>query len=617
MIKILNEETINKIAAGEVIERPVNIVKELIENSIDANATRIVIKIAEGGIKNITVTDNGFGIDYNDMKSVFLSHATSKINNINDIYQISSYGFRGEALFSIGIASSAYIVSKTEKSNNAYKISNQYGVLSDVLISPGVDGTTVSINDLFNNMPVRKKFLKKNTVEASLIKDMIEKMALANPNISFKYVEDDIEKFSSSGDNNLRNIIYTLYGKEIYDNTFLINNNYNGIKINAIIGKPSLYRNNRNDEIFFVNKRYIKNDMIKKSVESAYKPYLLMHKFPLSIINIDILQDTIDVNVHPQKLEVRFTNENLVYEAIYNTIKNELEKSNLILNDGDYESNPMFITKKEDEEEIEISNIKSLSDYDDNNLQKTYKKENDERIYNKPYIENKKNNIENNNSKNNNSNNNEKNIPNIIFNDDKKLKSDILNNYKYVGQVFNTYIIIECKDKIYIIDQHAAHEKINYEKFLMQLNSGIVETQKIMPIILTLTTAEYETVTENMEYFKKAGFHIELFGDKDIIVDSVPLVILSIGRKELLMDMIDNFSKEKTLFGYDSINDKIASISCKTAIKGNTKLLDIEVKKLIEELFSLDNPYNCPHGRPTIVEMTEYDFQKKFKRVVN
>lgn len=626
MIKLLDENTISQIAAGEVIERPLNIVKELLENSIDAKSTRIIIEIEDGGLENIIITDNGIGIEKDDLKLAFVRHATSKIDNINDVLNVKSYGFRGEALSSIGIVANVKIITKQKNDRLGYEIEDNFGVITKISECAAQDGTKIIVKNLFDNLPVRKKFLKSGSVEGSRIADIVEKIALSKKDISFKFIQDRVEKFSTSGDNNLKNIVYTLYGKNVYENVIDIDYNYGGIKITGVIGNTSLTRNNRNEEIFFVNGRYIKSNILYKSIEEAYKPYLMQHKFPFSVLNIDMGDGLVDVNIHPQKLDVRFSDDNKVYQAVYEAVRHFLSNISLVhhehlvyddigSNNKNLNSNIDIINKNtsnsifdnnfdnnvKHDKEIDINNIKSIKEL--NNEKQLFASDNIND--NNDEVEEKKDLIE---------HINEVNSDFII--DNKKNKNDLIDNYIYIGQLFKTYILIEYKDKFYIIDQHAAHEKIYYEKFMKELDEQNVISQKIMPIVITLTSLQHQVVEENILEFKKAGFDIDYFGERDIIVNSVPYNILDIGKKELLLEMIDDFSKNKSANMYDSINDKIASIACKKAVKGNNNLMDIEAKQLIKDLFTLDNPYNCPHGRPTIIEFNKYEIEKKFGRIV-
>ena len=606
MIIQLDENTISKIAAGEVIERPLNIVKELLENSIDAGATRIIVEIEDGGLDKIVITDNGSGIDKNDLGLAFVSHATSKINNIDDILDVKSFGFRGEALSSIGIASKVSIISKTADSKVGYIVEDNFGEISDIKETASSDGTKVIVSNLFDNMPVRKKFLKSGSVEASRIYDIVEKIALSHQDISFKYIQDGVEKFSTSGDNNLKNIIYTLYGKSVYENVLDVNSNINGIKIVGVIGNTSVTRNNRNDEIIFVNNRYVKSALLTKALEEAFKPYLMQHKFPLAVLNVIVTNGLVDVNIHPQKLDVRFSDESKIYTAMFDSVSNVLSNASLIhhehIDDSivEFNDNKNSIIEPKPYKAVEI-NIDDIKSY------KETKESND----NANKIDDNIKAISNDNLK-------QQNLFDELLNNGSELIKDTLskNEYHYIGQLFKTYILVEYNNKFYIIDQHAAHEKIYYEKFMKELNSQDVISQKIMPLVITLNSIQHQVLEENVMYFKKAGFDIDFFGERDIIVNSVPFNILDIGKKELLLEMIDDFSKNKSLAGYDSINDKIATIACKKAVKGNNVLLDVEAKQLIDDLFSLENPYNCPHGRPTIIEFSKYEIEKKFGRIV-
>lgn len=646
MIRLLDKNTISQIAAGEVVERPLNIVKELLENAIDAGSTRIIINIEQGGIKRISINDNGSGISQDDLPLAFKPHATSKIQNIDDILKIGTFGFRGEALASIGTVSKATIITKKEDDINGYKIVDNFGEISEIEIVASTNGTNVIIEDLFEKIPVRKKFLKSPSVEANKIMEIVEKIALSHKEISFKYISDGRERFATAGDNNLKNIIYTLYGKEIYNNVIPIDNVKNNIKISGLIAMPIISRNKRDDEIFFVNNRYITNNVLYKAVEDAYSPYLMQHKYPLVVLNINMNGSEIDVNVHPQKMQVKFANSEIVYSIINETVSNALKNLELIHTETFDDSNEQEnfstnITKQ-------IENINQYNKTYNNPMFNTdnTNKTNDEKVNNNYDInEIKKNAIDinsidsfsdliNNKSINDTNNNDLSNFEgnnvldkndtininidnNVFVSDDKFIKSKINEDYKYIGQVFKTYILIEYKDKLYIIDQHAAHEKVYYERYIKELDKNEIISQKIIPIVITLTPTQFETVKNNLIEFNKSGFSIDLFGEKEIIVDAVPFNILKIGKKELLLEMIDDFTMNKGITGYNSIKDKIATIACKKAVKGNNELTKEEAIALINELFTCDNPYNCPHGRPTIIEFSNKELEKKFGRIVS
>lgn len=616
-IRVLDINTISKIAAGEVIENPASVVKELVENSIDAKAKHIVIEIKDGGTKSIKVSDDGIGIEKEDIELAFMQHATSKLSDISDLDTIESFGFRGEALSSIASVSSVRLVTKRKVDDKTYgyRCTLDFGdkpVIDEVAAN---DGTSIEVIDLFKNVPVRKKFLKGISRENALIEDLVIKFALVREDISFELIVDNKRKFYSNGDSNLKNVVFNLYGKEILENLIEIKFCQGDINVEGLIAKPIIARNTRNDEIYFVNDRYVKDKTISRAIEGAYEGFLMQHKFPLVILKIKIDSSKVDVNVHPKKTEVRFSNEELVYFSVYNAIRSALDKVNLIheekldivtddnidvdghnlsdIKDVEKESNrDRLTTDVEDKLDIQkrVINVESLPSMSSilnnkvsegisiSNLHKTLATKYEE----KPFIQ-------------------------------KTLSED----HKYIGQVFSTYILVEFENKLYIIDQHAAHEKINFERIMSIYREGKVSSQKIFPsIILKLTPVQYDSVMKNIVEFRKVGYEIEGFGNNDIKVDSVPYNIFNIGNENLLMDMIDSFADDKNKEQYESIVEKIASISCKKAIKANHILSEIEVKQLLRDLFSLDNPYNCPHGRPTIISLSKQEFEKKFGRIV-
>ncbi len=614
-IKILDNITVNKIAAGEVIENATSVIKELAENSIDANAKNIEIEVKSAGIDYIRVTDDGDGIEKEDIKVAFKDHATSKLRQIEDLDDISSFGFRGEALSSIAAVSDVALITRSRTSNNSYGYKYEISVQDDVAITEVASnyGTTIKVSNLFKNVPVRKKFLKDISKENSYIYDFVMKLALANPSISFKLVIDGKEKFRTIGNGDLKSILYTIYGKDVYENLIDVDMDYGDIHISGVIARPIIARSTRQDEIYFVNKRYIKNKTIQSAIENAYDAYLMQHKFPLVVLSIKISGKNIDVNVHPRKLEVRFSNDEKIYFAISESIRESLKSSNLIheesINDYQKETNSdeydenissgityQSIDSNETDTVKDIDELPAYSKFINKKLdsgieiQNLYKKLSD--------IDASKQKI-------------------LKFEEKPFITSTLTEDHKYIGQIFDTYILVEYEGKLYIIDQHAAHEKINFEKIMKTYGEGKVSSQKIYPsIVLKLTPVEYDAVLKNIHEFEKIGYEIESFGDRDIKVDAVPYNIFNIGSSDLLMDMIGSFVDDKGKEHYDSIVEKIASISCKSAIKANHKLSEIEVKELLRELFKLDNPYNCPHGRPTIISLSKLEFEKRFGRVV-
>lgn len=595
-IRTLDNITINKIAAGEVIENAASVVKELVENSIDAGAHNISIEVNGGGFDYIKITDDGDGIEKDEIEIAFKEHATSKLTRIEDLEDISSFGFRGEALPSIASVSDVELItkSKTNDESFGYRYRIEERKTFDLETIASNYGTTILVKNLFKNVPVRKKFLKDSAKENSYIVDLVMKFALSNPEISFNLTIDGRQKFVSKGNGDIKSILYTIYGKEVYDNLIDVDGDYGDISIKGVVAKPIISKGTKQDEIYFVNKRYVKNKIISSAIENAYEAYLMQHRFPVAVLNITISGKSIDVNVHPRKLEVRFSNDDRVYFAVYDSVAKALKESDLVHEEKLlYEEIETNESEKKTETYDELPTLKDLLHYKSDSgikydnfyknidkIESAFKKE--QKLEEKPFIT-------------------------------KTLTED----HRYLGQIFNTYILVEFEDKLYIIDQHAAHEKINFEKLMKRFREGDIDSQKIFPsIILKLTPVEYAAVEKNIEAFEKIGYEIELFGDRDIKVDAVPSNIFNIGSSELLKDMIASFVDEKNKEEYDTVVEKIASISCKKSIKANHILSEIEVKELLRELFKLDNPYNCPHGRPTIISLSKLEFEKRFGRVV-
>lgn len=635
-IKLLDKNTISKIAAGEVIENPASVVKELIENAIDANAKSIKIEIRGGGTDLIKVVDDGDGIDKNDIEIAFLQHATSKLKDIKDLENISSFGFRGEALSSISVISNVILTTKRSIDNNSFGYRYVVSSTNDSN-SPRLEevasnnGTVIEVRNLFYNVPVRKKFLKGLPKENALITDTVIKFAITRSDIMFSLTIDDKLRFSSNGDNSLKNVMFSLYGREIIDNLVPIDDNINGIKIEGYIAKPIIARNTRNDEIYFINNRYIKSKTINSAIENAYEEYLMQHKYPLVVLKIFVDGNKVDVNVHPKKLEVRFSSDENIYYAVYNAIHNKLSNLELIHEEridnydnvsddgmGNTDNSIDDINNRKfylNEIDIKDNNaVDNIHDIDNNNSKITCLDVNDlpslgdlqQKTLSSGFnLSNLYDNL----------NGNRK--TSERYTETSFIKTTLSDDHKYIGQIFGTYILVEYENKLYIIDQHAAHEKINFEKIMSSYKNGDVLSQKVFPsIILKLTPIEYSAVVDNIEMFEKVGYEITTFGDTDIKVDAVPYNIFNIGNEKLLMDIIDSFADDKNKEQYDSIVEKIASISCKKSIKANYILSKEEVKQLLRDLFKLENPYNCPHGRPTIISLSKQEFEKKFGRII-
>lgn len=637
-IQVLSEETIDKIAAGEVIERPASIVKELIENAIDSGANAITVEIKEGGISFIRVTDNGEGIERDQVRNAFYRHATSKIIDAEEIDSILTLGFRGEALSSIAAVAQVEMITKTKEElvGVRYAIEGAREIDFSEIGIP--NGTTVIVRNVFFNTQVRRKFLRTPITEAGYITDICEHLAMSKPNISFKFINSGQVKFHTSGDGDLKELIYRIYGKDVSKEMIPFEQESKDISIEGFLGKPTINRSNRNYENYYINGRYIKSSMIAKAVENGYKPYLMQHKFPFFVLNIRVNTKMIDVNVHPTKMDVRFSNQEYFYDYLVSAISSGLRVHEMIP-DIHFEENlrnqdvvPMDRDKTsypEPFEEIRKGkfevNESSQSEYKLNQMQEQREKlqdllqnTNSNKIIGNdsdPVID-KNANFHANIIKAENSIFVDQNIQMTIF-DDKVLTKENFDEYNILGQIFDTYWLISFRDKLLILDQHAAHEKIKYESMIQRMKENKVQKQFVNPpIVISLSGQEESLLKRYKDIFEKMGFEIEEFGGNEIAVRSVPIDLYGKNEKEMFVDVLDELSNDIPRGTPEYINEKIASMACKAAVKGNHSMKIDEVKSLIEQLFSLDNPYNCPHGRPTIISMSKYEIEKKFKRIV-
>lgn len=639
-INILDEHTSNKIAAGEVVERPSSVVKELVENSIDANSKNITIEIKDGGTSLIRVIDDGVGIHNLDIEKAFLPHATSKIKTVEDIYSINTLGFRGEALPSIASVSKLTFKSKPYGCDFGKEIILEGGEkisLSDIGMN---NGSLIEVKDLFFNVPARRKFLKSNSREGSLISDIVLRIALSNPNVSFKLFNNGKKILHTYGDGNLNNVIRNIYGKSISENVLNFNFESETLKIYGYIGKEIIAKGSRNNESIFVNNRYIKNKTIVAAVENAFKSFSTVNKFPFFVIFIDLLPDSIDVNIHPTKAEIKFKDERFIYKKVFDIIHETLKED--IFNSFSIENKPV---NKEIIEEIKldldientinkesaISNNKfehSINDIYKNITIQDVTVEED--LYNKLKETNRNNNSESLNNEtvheNNNINyfikdNKSTSSSNSVINDD-NLQGSKINSAKFpdlrvIGQFSKTYILAEYLDTLYIIDQHAAHEKIIYEKYIKDIESNdIIVQQLLIPCIIDLSLDDYECYKENISIFTNAGFIIDEFGGNTIAIKEVPYFLGKLDTKNFLLSIIDNLKNLGSGKTTEVKLNKIATIACKAAVKANDYLTQIEMEKLISDLRYIDNPFNCPHGRPIIIKFTEYELNKKFRRII-
>lgn len=623
-IRELDQSTINQIAAGEVVERPSSIVKELMENSIDAGATMISIEIEEGGTKSIRITDNGKGIEKEDVRIAFLRHTTSKIKTALDLLSVSSLGFRGEALSSIAAVCQVELLTRTASNMEGirYRIEGGKEVGYEEIGIPV--GTTFIVNNIFFNTPARRKFLRTAQTESGYVSDIVEKIALSHPEISISFKSNGKVRVHTSGNGSLKDVIYSIYGKEITENIIEINEQNDFMTITGYIGKAIVSKGNRTFENYFINGRYIKSNIISKAIEDGYKFILMQHKYPFTVLNFEINPEFLDVNVHPSKMELRFRKSEKIYPMISECINDTLiEKPNIIDVKLEKESEKRENVKYMPEP-FEIKRQHILGDTDDSNHAVQ-----EETIYNKPSVtpsvmkETNKYNVQN--------------LPEVSQNDtlktDEKASApiqqevtDVYENFlsdiakpkhKIIGQVFDTYWIVQYNEKMYIIDQHAAHEKVMFESLMEKRKTGQIHTQMISPpIILNLSMNEADLIQRYLQNFKEIGFEIEPFGGQDFAVRGVPTDLYTLDSQEVLMEIIDNLSNESAKMSPDILTDKIASMSCKAAVKGNNRMSFREADELITQLLSLENPYNCPHGRPTIISMSKYELEKKFKRII-
>ena len=592
-INILDSNTIDKIAAGEVVERPSAVVKELVENSIDANADAVTIEIKDGGISFIRITDNGEGIDRSQVKKAFMRHATSKIKSVEDLISVTSLGFRGEALSSISAVGKVEFLTKTKTDfiGTRYVVE---GGRECVFEDAGIpDGTTIIVRDLFFNVPARKKFLKSPSSEGNNITELIEHMILSHPNISFKYIYNGNVKLQSSGKNDIKSCIYNVYGRDIANGLIEVKSIRDDISIHGFIGKPELARATRNFEIYFVNNRFIKSTLIDRALDEAYKDYLMLHKYPTVFLYFEIPSHLIDVNVHPTKREIRFFEGEALKCYIVDVIKNALINKELIKEIvEEHHEKPSVKESEINKEPFETINHIIESSYNNYYSSEIEKEDESTDI-------------------------NDKNEQLTLF-DDKFISEESIKKHRIIGQLFNTYWLIEFENKLFIVDQHAAHEKVNYERLIKKLRNNENCSQNIYPpIVVSLSNAEAQYVTKYNENFLNVGFTIEHFGGLDYTISTVPMELLSQNPADYFHEMLDELMEGKNSKETETVNLKIATMACKASVKGNMHLSVFEADKLISELLTLDNPYNCPHGRPTIISFSKYEIEKMFKRIVN
>lgn len=686
IIHVLDSETIDKIAAGEVVEKPSSVVKELVENAIDSGADKIAVEIKEGGISFIRVTDNGCGIAKEDLEPAFLRHATSKIQSAEDLNSISSLGFRGEALSSISAVSQVEMITKKQNNMLGTRVCCNGGVLEAPEDIGAPDGTTVLVRNLFYNTPVRKKFLHSSTTEGSYIYELMQHIALSHPEVSISFIQNGQTRFFTSGNNNLKDVIYRLYGKDTIQQILPVDADRDGIHIHGFIGKPVLGRATRNYETFFVNGRYVKSKVISSAVEEGYKTFLMQHKYPFAILHFTIDGEDIDVNVHPTKMEIRIMNPIPFCAFVKETVASVLNEVSLIRNytDVDSEKEAVKVPNVSHAPEPFEKNRLKMTDFDiagaNTNLQKntqdlqdiqripgvqagsntqamqellgaqnTQDTQNIQGVQDAQSIQPLQNMqnivreqidyqinkiIGNSIPRQTIITENYKTGDNVIKHEQtpiikkaeqmelfsralEEADDNTLTGLKIIGQVFETYWIVEFEDNIYFVDQHAAHEKVNYEEFVDKLNKKQNATQMLMPpLVISLSMPEMDIYHKYQDYFVKLGFEIEPFGGDELSIRGIPTDLYGTDAKDLFLTVLDELAESPVRGTPDVILLKIASMSCKAAVKGNQKISYEEAKVLLKRLFSLENPYHCPHGRPTMFSMSKQEIDKKIKRIV-
>ena len=628
-IAVLEKSTIDKIAAGEVVERPSSVVKELVENAIDAGASAITVEIKDGGKSYIRITDNGCGIPEDELSVAFMRHSTSKLRDASELADIHTLGFRGEALSSISAVSRVEMITKPADTlmGVRYVIEGSKEVSLDKIGAP--DGTTIMVYQLFFNTPARKKFLKTDTTEASYISELMEWLALSHPDISFCFISNKKEKIHTSGNGNLMDTIYQIYGRQIASNLLAVEKETDLLKVSGFIGNSNVARGNRSLENFYINGRYIKSPLLSKSVEEGYVGYLMQHQYPFCVLMITTKEASVDVNVHPTKQEVRFDDEmaiadifkSLIFERLYQrediaevTLDENVQAASLrktTENDATDPGSESITCEPESKKEETIIEV-APEPFEKSRLEKMRQKITAqihadtpyERKYQEYYQEKEKEQEQSREEK-------------VTYEQTSFLSEQARAKHRIIGQVFDTYWLIEHDNKLYIIDQHAAHEKVLFERMMKQLQDKEMTTQYVSPpIIVSLTRAEQDILKRYEEVFSELGYVISSFGGNEFAIEGVPGNLFSFDVKEFFMELLASCGELKGNDGHDMIVEKVASMSCKAAVKGNNRLSYPEIEELLDELLSLENPYHCPHGRPTIIAMTKYELEKKFKRIV-
>ena len=665
-IQLLDQATINQIAAGEVIDRPSSVVKELLENAIDAKATAITVEIKDGGISFIRITDNGCGIEKDQVRKAFLRHATSKLHTIDDLLDIGSLGFRGEALSSIAAIAQVELISKPPEAMLGISYQIEDGEEKSLTQIGAPDGTTILVRNLFYHVPARKKFLKTAATEGNYINQLMENMAMLRPDISMRFINGGQNKLYTSGNGRLKDLIYTIYGREISSNVLEINYECPLFAVTGYIGKPIISRGNRTFENYYINGRFVKSRLIAAAIEQAYKPFMMQHRYPFTVLHIKIKPELIDVNVHPAKMEVRFQQENEIYELLAGAIENTLRGKEFIPDVGDDGKAEKKVQEKqklpEPFEQRRLQAMKEIippppaehktqneqkpsAEHKTQSEQKLPRNEEQPKVSSKlsepvcEYKAEKKQTIKDSDSKWESASGIHKRIGQDVSQTvnqmptqpEQKLEKPeqqtlftepLLSekariHHRLIGQLFDTYWLIQYGNQLYIMDQHTAHEKVNYERLMEAYRKKERITQFVSPpMVISLTRAEEAILEEFKSEFERIGFTIEPYGGREYAISEIPANLYGINEKELFLEMLSDLEDRGSMQPSELIASKLASMSCKAAIKGGQKISFQEADALVSQLLTLENPYACPHGRPTIITMTKYELEKKFKRIV-
>lgn len=607
-IVLLDKNTIDKIAAGEVVERPSSVVKELVENAIDAGATAISVEIKEGGLSFIRVTDNGSGIERSQVKKAFLRHSTSKIRQAEDLFDVKSLGFRGEALSSIAAVAQIELITKTKDSLTGVRYRIEGGEEKEIEEIGAPEGTTFLVRNLFYNTPARKKFLKSAQTEGSYIGELLEKLALSNPQISFQLHLNGKERLRSSGNGNLKDLIYHIYGRDTALNLTEIHRNFDGFTIDGFLGKPIISRGNRAYEHYYINGRYVKSKLIAKAIEDGYSSFMMQHKYPFVVLHLGVEGHHLDVNVHPTKMELRFDDQQTLYRVLADAIKETMLEKELI---------PEVTFEKTAEEKAEEAEAKKKREQEKKVMPQPFEEKRMEQFKIEEAAEYRRDEIQ------------YKATQEIVraesgqkpeqleFFPKKLLDAESVPEHRIIGQLFQTYWLVEFDNQFYMIDQHAAHEKVLYERLMENLRKKQITSQYISPpMVISLSAKEEEMLAEYADYFEQMGFEISNFGGREYTVSAVPANLYGLAGEELFFEILDGLTEEKGRMEEEAILEKLASMSCKAAVKGNMQLSYREAEALVKELLTLENPYHCPHGRPTIVSMSRQEIERKFRRIV-